>query len=88
MGRLFPVVSTLAAVLNIGANLVLIPAIGVAGAALASTLSYTLAALWYLMIFSREKEIPATGILIPTSADIDAVRDSARRYLSTLIHRG
>lgn len=83
-GRLYPAVSLLAAILNVAANLLLIPLMGIAGAALASTISYTLAGLWYLVVFTREHRLSASSTLIPTRADIEALLESIRNYVTAL----
>jgi stage V sporulation protein B len=56
---------------NLALNLALIPWLGVVGAALASWLSYSLAALALAFFFSRESGIPLRQVLFLTRSDLD-----------------
>lgn len=68
--------------LNVAMNLVLIPRIGFAGAAIASSISYTVLAAVVLVQFVRSTGMRMSALLVPTAAD---VRIAARtlRELST-----
>lgn len=65
-------------VVNVAVNLVLIPRLGVAGAALASSVSYTVVAVIVLRGFSAISGLRARDALVPTGAD-------ARRIGRTLL---
>jgi O-antigen/teichoic acid export membrane protein len=60
----------LAMLVNIGLNWLLIPRFAVAGAAFASTLSYTLAGTLLLYFFSRETGIAWAQILLPKRSEL------------------
>lgn len=64
-------------VVNIVANMILIPALGIAGAALASLLSYACGAILAIVLFRRRYAIPL-GRLIPS-------REDAQRLLGELL---
>ncbi len=59
--------------INVGANLVLIPRYGIAGAAVSSSLSYTAGALMQVGNFKRAAGVGWAEILLPTRKDVDAV---------------
>jgi O-antigen/teichoic acid export membrane protein len=71
--------SFLVLVLNIGANLVLIPRWGIVGAALASSLSYGVAGVACVLFFARHAGIPLREALVPRGADWTALRRVFRR---------
>lgn len=52
-----------ALILNIILNVILIPSNGAVGAALASTISYSLAALLFIMFYSKETNIPIMTLI-------------------------
>lgn len=58
-----------ALIVNIGLNIVLIPEFGAIGASIASTISYSMAALIYLIVYSREVEIPIREIVTFSRSD-------------------
>ncbi|MEX0996005.1 MAG: polysaccharide biosynthesis C-terminal domain-containing protein [Flavobacteriaceae bacterium] len=62
-----------ALVVNIGLNLLWIPSLGANGAALASTVSYTIAALLFLHFYSKEVGIPIRQILHFKKSDFDPI---------------
>jgi O-antigen/teichoic acid export membrane protein len=74
--RVISIIGVTAVLVNVGANVVLIPAIGITGAALASTASYTLGALLALWAFVRVADV-RTRDLVPRMSD-------AQRLLSAL----
>ncbi|MBI3785718.1 MAG: flippase [Deltaproteobacteria bacterium] len=55
---------------NVGLNLFTIPHWGIVGAAMASTISYSLAACLLLYFFSVESKRPWTSLLIPQRSDL------------------
>jgi O-antigen/teichoic acid export membrane protein len=50
-------------------DLLLIPALGIAGAAIASTLSYSASTAVIIWLFVRESSLPVRRVLVPTRAD-------------------
>lgn len=69
-----------AAVVNIGANAVLIPAMGIAGAALASLLSYSMVSAVVTRRYLRETGLPWT-VLLPSWRDVVAYRALWRAHV-------
>jgi O-antigen/teichoic acid export membrane protein len=61
--------SSIAALVNIAGNLVLIPRMGISGAALASSISYSLLSLILIYYYLRETRMPWTA-LIPRRSDL------------------
>jgi O-antigen/teichoic acid export membrane protein len=61
----------LALVVNVVLNLVLIPRLGLNGAALASTVSYSLATIVLLVAFRRHSRAPLTGLVRVQRGDLD-----------------
>jgi O-antigen/teichoic acid export membrane protein len=76
--------SLAAASLNILANFVLIPRMGVAGAGLASTLTYTLVALVVAWCYVRETGV-SWGTLLPRRSDVAAYGSLWRRLRGRLV---
>jgi O-antigen/teichoic acid export membrane protein len=72
-GRGKPIINTYVAgtslAINIPLNLLLIPRIGISGAALASTVSYTASAVLSIVIFVRISGVRWTELVIPKAAD-------------------
>jgi O-antigen/teichoic acid export membrane protein len=68
--RLFFRVSTSSLVVTVVLDLLLIPRLGIAGAALASSASYTTAAAVMLWIFRSTTGVPLRDVLLPTREDI------------------
>ena len=58
---------------NVGLNLLWIPEYGANGAALASTVSYSIAALLFLHFYSKEVQIPIKQILQYKKSDFDPI---------------
>jgi O-antigen/teichoic acid export membrane protein len=63
-------VTITAAVVNITANLILIPMFGIVGAALASLISYSFSSLVFTVIAARLTHARVRDFLIPTMADL------------------
>lgn len=59
--------------LNIFLNILFIPDYGANGAALASTISYSIAALIFLHFYSKETQIPVSSILKYKKSDFDPI---------------
>jgi O-antigen/teichoic acid export membrane protein len=74
----------LALVSNVGLNLFMIPAFGISGAALATSFSYTLAAVMVLVAFRRDSGMTLWETLIPKREDVrvvwQALWQGVRRY--------
>ncbi len=87
-GHLYPWVSAATAVLNVAGNMALIPMMGIVGAALASTVSYTLGSAWSLWMFNRITGRRLGALLIPTGEDVRAVIDSGAQYARNLRETG
>jgi O-antigen/teichoic acid export membrane protein len=62
--------SSVALVLIVSLNLVLIPRWGVAGAALASTIGYTTAGMVLLTFFLRDSKLPWQEVLLPRRSEL------------------
>lgn len=75
-------------VINIVANLLLIPPLGIAGAALASLISYSVHAALLVLIAARLSRRPALGYVIPTAAEISRLADGLRELRGRLARRG
>ena len=60
-------------ILNIGLNIVWIPIFGITGAALASTVSYSLGAFFLGVVFVRMNRIALTSIFVPKKEDYNSV---------------
>lgn len=76
-----------AVIVTVGLDLLLIPALGVAGAALASLAAYTVYGLASLVALSKVSEIPLRRLTIPTRADVALYRAAARRGVAA-VRRG
>jgi O-antigen/teichoic acid export membrane protein len=61
---------TVALVTNVALNVFMIPALGISGAALATSISYSLAALMVMIAYRRESGIALTEVLIPRMDDV------------------
>ena len=71
------VAAVVAVFANVGLNLVLIPRLGISGAALASVGSYGLAGVILLVMFRRDAGLRYRDVLLLTRAD---VRDLVARF--------
>jgi O-antigen/teichoic acid export membrane protein len=76
VGRPMPtaVAAVVALVVNITANLILIPCLGIVGASASSLLSYTCHALILLVIASRMARVSPLAFVLPGAAEFDRVR--------------
>jgi len=83
-GKLYPGVAAVSALLNLIANIALIPLMGSAGAALASSVSYSVLGGWFFIAFPRFTGIPARAMLFPTAEDIRALKQSAQEYAAAI----
>ena len=73
-------------IVNVVANFVLIPSFGIAGAAVASTISYTFNAFLMVALTSRLAVVPPRSLMMPTLTDARRIVDTggaiAARYFA------
>src|SRR4030067_1519150 len=67
-------VSILNFFLNIGFNIILIPRIGIAGAALSSTISYSAALILLAFFYKRVTNISITELLLLKKGDLEKIK--------------
>jgi O-antigen/teichoic acid export membrane protein len=72
-----------AAVVNLAGNLWLVPRMGIAGAALASTISYSLLSLMQTVVYFRVTGVP-WATLVPRYSDLRIYMVAWRRILDAL----
>jgi hypothetical protein len=86
------VFDTTALVSNVALNLFMIPWLGISGAALATSFSYTLAAVMVVRAFGRASGMAFTEVLVPKKEDVvfvwHAVWQAAGRYGLAALRRG
>jgi O-antigen/teichoic acid export membrane protein len=84
-GSGLPGLATVVAAVNVSSNivlcLILIPSFGYAGAAAASSISYSLAAVLTTYFFLRESRMPLASILLPRRADFAGIELQVRGRL-------
>ncbi len=73
------VVGFVALIGNLGLNVVLIPAMGIVGAALASAISYSVAACLLIVLFVRASKLSVAEVLLPRRDDF--------RFFASLVSR-
>lgn len=78
--------AVLGLVLNLGLNLVLIPEWGLAGAAVSSSISYTVSGVIVLSAFLRESRLPLRRVIAPTLTEVRQ-RAGALRERAVSNHR-
>ncbi|MCX8007095.1 MAG: polysaccharide biosynthesis C-terminal domain-containing protein [Coriobacteriia bacterium] len=66
---------------NVVANVVLIPLLGAPGAAIASAVSYSVAAAVVIRAFARFAEVSYRDVLLPARSDVRALVDGVRQVL-------
>lgn len=76
-----------ALVLNVALNALMIPTMGIVGAALATAISYSIAAVVLLVFFTREAEMSLREVLIADREDIAFFRETARKGWRRVQHR-
>jgi O-antigen/teichoic acid export membrane protein len=69
-----------ALIVNVVLNLIWIPSYGANGAAFASTISYTLAAVVFIFVYSRTILIPVLSIITYRKSDFDVFKKLAKRF--------
>ena len=62
-----------AVLLNVVLNFILVPRYNISGAAIASTISYTVAVITYTFVYAREVEMPLSDVLRYKRSDFDFV---------------
>ncbi len=72
---------------NVGCNVIMIPPLGIAGAALASTVSYTLYAAVVAGYFVRVTGVRLDLVMVPRAADARHLMGAVRRELSRIFVR-
>jgi O-antigen/teichoic acid export membrane protein len=80
--RLNLLVSGVSLIVTIALDIALIPKLNIVGAALASTVSYSLSALLLIIFFRRETGASLREILLPTSEDLRMLLSLARLRVS------
>jgi len=65
-------------------DILLIPSIGVSGAAIASSTAYTIATLFYLIVFIRITETHFLDVLLIKHSDISSVRQKIKRQFKQI----
>jgi len=74
-----PIISTISAFIGLGINLplnyLLIPKIGIAGAALATTISYIISSIYLLLFFKKISNLPYKDIVLINHNDITVYRN-------------
>ncbi|MEL3970747.1 flippase [Rossellomorea oryzaecorticis] len=78
-------VSIFNVVLNVILNLILIPSIGMKGAAIASTITYILSFVIKVIIYSRETKVTPFSLLILRKADIILLRNTAKKLTKSFM---
>lgn len=81
--RLNLLVSGVSLVVTITLDLLLIPKLNIVGAAIASTVSYSISALLLVVFFMRETGAPLREVLLPTSEDLRMLLSVARLRVSS-----
>lgn len=77
--------SCVALIINVLANLILIPRFAINGAAIASSVSYSALTVCTMLAYSRLTQCPFWQLLIPTSLDVSAMRMLVSRILTKTI---
>lgn len=77
-------VALLALAGNVALNLVLIPRMGIVGAALATAISYAGACALLVWLFTAASGLPARAALVPTGDDLRFFRETGRRFAARL----
>jgi O-antigen/teichoic acid export membrane protein len=76
-------VSSISLVVTVALDLALIPKLNIVGAAIASTVSYSVSALMLIVFFKRETGASLRQVLLPTSEDLRLLLSFARPRLSS-----
>lgn len=76
--------ASVALIVNVGLNLVLIPRLGIIGASLSSVVSYTVLALMMLVFASRLSRQPSRRLFVPGRAEIELLMAGLGRLIKRL----
>ena len=76
-----------ALVLNVGLNVILLPQVGIIGAAIASTAAYIVSCSILLGALSRKSSLPIASYLVPTRADVLLVQSALRTVFAAALLR-
>jgi len=79
--RLNLMVSGISLLVTIALDLLLIPRFDIIGAAIATTVSYTLSAVLTVFLYMRQTGTPLRDVLLPTAEDLRLVTELARPFL-------
>lgn len=71
-----------ALIINIILNIILIPEYGASGAAMASTISYSIAALLFIAFYSKETEIPIVTLISYKRSDFKPIVQLVKKFKS------
>lgn len=71
-------------IMTIGLDFILIPKVGIIGAAIASTVSYSTSALVTLILFRKITNIPIKQLVVPIREDIYFIKDFISQIIITL----
>ncbi|HEY3316905.1 MAG TPA: oligosaccharide flippase family protein [Coriobacteriia bacterium] len=80
-GKLYPLLGLLSAGVNLVANLLLVPRLGIVGAAVSSSISYTLMGVILIGLYRRETGARLRALLVLDREDLRAIRQSLASYL-------
>ena len=79
-GTLFPKLSVATLILNLGLNILLIPELGILGAAVATLISYTIGSVYIIGVFLKTTGIGLAGMLIVRRSDIAFALGAVRAF--------
>lgn len=68
-------VSIIALVVNIVLNLLLIPKWGALGAAVSSSISYSIAGLWFVLLYAKRESLKVRHVMLLTKEDVQLIRE-------------
>lgn len=80
-GTLFPKLSVATLILNLGLNILLIPELGILGAAIAALISYTIGSAYIIGVFLKITGIGVTSMLIVRRSDMTFALDAVRAFV-------
>lgn len=69
-------------VINVIINFVLIPSYGIYGAAISSTISYSIAGLWFGQVYAKKENIKMRDLLFITKKDIVLILNSFKKIFN------
>ncbi|MFH0830446.1 MAG: flippase [Parcubacteria group bacterium] len=72
------IVSGLALIANVALNIVLVPRLGINGASLASSITYSIASIVLVVLFSRVAHVPISRVVLPENEDLRDLIRAAR----------